>query len=78
VEAVISHRLVFRDAAGRELTTSDLTGFTGRVQWELVGAEAVPAEAVVLHRRARAAGENGDYGRALQLLEQAEGCQYSA
>jgi tetratricopeptide (TPR) repeat protein len=37
----------------------------------LVGAEAVPAEAVVLHRRARAAGENGDYGRALQLLEQA-------
>jgi tetratricopeptide (TPR) repeat protein len=71
MEADMSHRLVFRDAIGRVLTASDLAGFTGQVQWEVVGAEAVPPEAVRLHRQARLAGENGDYDRAVQLLDQA-------
>lgn len=70
-EAEISHRLVFRDATGRELTTSDLAGFTGRVRWEVVGAEAIPPEAARLHQQARQAGENGDYDRAVRLLDQA-------
>jgi tetratricopeptide (TPR) repeat protein len=62
---------VFRDATGRELTAADLTGFTGRVRWEVVGAEAVPPEAARLHQQARQAGENGDYDRAIRLLDQA-------
>lgn len=67
----MSHRLVFRDGTGRELTASDLAGFTGRVRWEVVGAEAVPPEAAHLHQQARQAGTNGDYDRAVRLLDQA-------
>lgn len=48
-----------------------MAGHTGRVRWEVVGAEAVPPEAADLHRRARQAGESGDYAEALRLLEQA-------
>lgn len=70
-EVAISHRLVFRDAAGRELTTADLAGFTGHFRWEVVGAEAVPPEAERLHQQARQAGEAGDYDQAVQLLDQA-------
>jgi tetratricopeptide (TPR) repeat protein len=62
---------VFRDATGRELTTSDLAGYTGQVRWELVGGEDLPSEAVALHRQARQAGENSDYDRALRLLDEA-------
>lgn len=62
---------MFRDATGRELTTADLAGFTGRVHWEVIGAEAVPPEAAQLHGRAQQAGENGDYEEALRLLDQA-------
>jgi tetratricopeptide (TPR) repeat protein len=62
---------VFRDSAGRELSTADLAGFTGRVQWEVIGADAVSPEAAQLHRRARKAGENGDYEEALRLLDEA-------
>jgi tetratricopeptide (TPR) repeat protein len=69
--AGISHRLVFRDAAGRELSTADLAGFTGRVHWEVVGAEDVPPEAAHLHRQARQAGEYREYERAIRLLDQA-------
>ena len=64
-------RLVFRDAAGRELTTDDLKGVSGKVRWEVIGAGAVPAEASRLHTEAREAGGRGDYPRALNLLEQA-------
>jgi tetratricopeptide (TPR) repeat protein len=62
---------VFRDAAGRELTARDLAGFTGRVRWEIIGADAIPQQAVRLHQDARQAGRHGDYARALALLDQA-------
>jgi tetratricopeptide (TPR) repeat protein len=62
---------VFRDAAGRELTVRDLQEYTGRVNWEVIGAEQVPPEASRLHQEARAAGGRGDYSRALTLLDQA-------
>jgi tetratricopeptide (TPR) repeat protein len=64
-------RLLFRDAAGRELTTEDLQGVSGKVRWEVVGADSIPAEASRLHRQAREAGSQGDYPRALSLLEKA-------
>ena len=67
----MAERLVFRDAAGRELTVRDLQEHTGRVNWEVIGAEQVPPEASRLHQEARAAGGRGDYSRALTLLDQA-------
>jgi len=67
----VGSRLIFRDAAGRELTTDDLRGVSGNVRWEVIGAGAIPAEASRLHAQAREAGTHGDYPRALKLLEQA-------
>ncbi len=67
----VADPLVFRDAAGRELTVSDLTGYTGQGRWEAIGAEGVPPEARRLHQEARAAGGRGDYVLALDLLDQA-------
>jgi tetratricopeptide (TPR) repeat protein len=64
-------RLVFQDAAGRVLTTLDLEGFTGQVDWEIRGGDPVPAAATRLHEEARAAGSHGDFERALRLLDQA-------
>jgi tetratricopeptide (TPR) repeat protein len=64
-------RLVFKDAAGRELTTDDLRGVSGTVRWEVIGAGTVPVEASRLHAEAREAGAHGEYPRALNLLEQA-------
>ena len=64
-------RLVFKDAAGRELTTDDLQGVSGTVRWEVIGADSVPAEASRLHAEAREAGGRGDYPHALDLLAQA-------
>jgi tetratricopeptide (TPR) repeat protein len=64
-------RVVFTDAAGRQLTTADLEGFTGRVRWEIVGGDPVPAQATALLEQARAAGGQGDLVLALTLLDQA-------
>jgi tetratricopeptide (TPR) repeat protein len=64
-------RLVFQDAAGRVLTTRDLEAFTGQVDWEIKGGHTVPTEAVRLHEEARAAGAQGEYDRALVLLDAA-------
>jgi tetratricopeptide (TPR) repeat protein len=67
----MTERLVFRDDAGRELTVRDLRGFTGRVRWEMVGADKVSPQAQRLHQEAREAGGRGDYARALDLLDDA-------
>ena len=67
----VADPLVFRDAAGRELTVGDLRGYTEPGRWEVVDAEEVPPEARRLHQEARAAGGRGDYARALDLLDQA-------
>jgi hypothetical protein len=64
-------RLVFTDAAGRQLTTQELRGFSGRVRWEIIGADRVPPQAVALHVRARNLGTDGDYLGAIALLDQA-------
>ncbi len=64
-------RLVFQDALGRVLTTQDLEGFTGQVDWEIKGRRTVPEEAVRLHEEARMAGSRGDYDHALVLLDRA-------
>jgi tetratricopeptide (TPR) repeat protein len=67
----VAERLVFRDSAGRELTTQDLQGYTGGVRWEFIGAHDVPPKAGQLHQEAREAGRRGDYARALDLLDEA-------
>jgi tetratricopeptide (TPR) repeat protein len=70
-EKATGARVVFRDTAGRELTTDDLQGVSGKVGWEVIGAGAIPAEASRLHTEAREAGGRGDYPHALNLLEKA-------
>jgi tetratricopeptide (TPR) repeat protein len=70
-EKAMDARLVFRDMEGRELTTDDLEGISGKLRFEVIGARSLPAEASRLHTEARRAGERGDYTRALDLLEQA-------
>jgi hypothetical protein len=67
----MADRLVFQDAAGRVLTTLDLEGFTGEVDWEIRGGDPVPPAATRLHEEARTAGSHGDFDRALRLLDQA-------
>jgi tetratricopeptide (TPR) repeat protein len=67
----VAEQVVFRDAAGRQLTTRDLEGFTGQVGWEVIGAQNVPDRARLLHQQAREAGGYADYARALDLLDQA-------
>ncbi len=67
----MAESFVFRDAAGRELTTRDLEGFSGQVGWEIVGDGTVPGEAVQLHQEARLAGTRGDYRSALVFLDHA-------
>ena len=67
----MADRLVFRGADGRELTTGDLQGYSGRVRWEIIGDENVPAEARRLHQEGREAGSRGDFARALDLFDQA-------
>jgi tetratricopeptide (TPR) repeat protein len=67
----VAERLVFRDAAGRELTVQDLKGFTGTVRWEVAGAYDIPPRAAQLHAEAGEAGRRGDYARVLDLLDAA-------
>lgn len=67
----MNSRLLYRDAAGRELNTKDLEGVTGKVRWEIIAGSEIPPEASRLHDEARAAGGRGDYTRALDLLERA-------
>jgi tetratricopeptide (TPR) repeat protein len=67
----MADRLVFQDSAGRVLTTRDLKGLTGRVDWEIRGGDPVPPAARRLHDEARAAGSRDDFERALRLLDRA-------
>jgi hypothetical protein len=67
----VTDRLVFRDAAGRELTVRDLEGHAGRVRWEVIGDNDVPPQARRYHEGVREAGRRGDYARALDLFDQA-------
>lgn len=64
-------RVVFKDASGRELTTKDLASVTGKVQWEIVGGEAVPSNARKLHDQGRAAASRGDHEGAIVSFEEA-------
>jgi tetratricopeptide (TPR) repeat protein len=63
--------VVFRRADGRTLTLEELKGVTGTFRYEIVGAANVPAEASVLHERAREAGGRGEYQEAITLLTKA-------
>jgi len=70
-EKATGARLVYRDAAGRELTTDDIRGVSGKVRWEVIGAGSIPEEASCLHSEARQAGGRGDLAQALNLLAEA-------
>jgi tetratricopeptide (TPR) repeat protein len=71
VDAPASVKIVFKDAAGRELSERDLDGASGKVNWEVVGGAAVPDAARQLHEAGRAAGGKGEYDSALDLFNQA-------
>ena len=61
--------IVFYAADGRTLTMEDLRGLNGAFRYEILGHSDVPAEADVLHQQARQAGGEGDYKKAISLLE---------
>jgi len=63
--------VVFRNAAGHELTTKDLEGFDFDGQWRIIRPDMIPPEASRLHEMAREAGRRGDYEQALGLLGRA-------
>lgn len=63
--------IIYRDADGRTLTAEDLKGISGTINYEIIGSEAVPAQAKDLHQHAREAGARGDYQTAIDLLTQA-------
>jgi len=64
-------RLIFRDANGRELSTKDLRGVSGKANYEVVGVRDVPDAAMRLHEAGRRAGAAGRYDDALTALAQA-------
>jgi tetratricopeptide (TPR) repeat protein len=49
----------------------ELRGVTGRMRWETIGKQDVPAEAELLHEQGRQAGAAGEYNKALALLQRA-------
>ena len=63
--------IIFRGADGRTLTMEGLLRATGTFRYEIVGGTDVPAEADLLHKQARQAGEAGDHKKALALLKRA-------
>ncbi|HET8924241.1 MAG TPA: tetratricopeptide repeat protein [Candidatus Acidoferrum sp.] len=63
--------IIFRNADGRTLTAEDLKGVVGTFRYEIVGDTNVPSEARSPHQQARQAGGQGDYKKALNLLERA-------
>lgn len=63
--------IVFRSEDGRTLTLDDLRGYNGSIRYEIIGSNVVPAEARALHQRAREAGGQGEYQRAIDLLSRA-------
>ena len=77
--------VIFRTPDGRKITTEDLygaegtvdfcegklLGVTGRVQYEIIGESSASPRAHSLHQQGRQAGSRGEYARAVDLLEQA-------
>jgi tetratricopeptide (TPR) repeat protein len=66
-----THVVIFRGADGRIVTMEDIRGLTGEFHYEIIGSRDIPAEALSLHKQARQAGGEGDYKRALALLDRA-------
>src|SRR5215472_16468868 len=64
-------KVVFRNAAGRELTEGNLAGATGKFDWSVVGDNNVSQRAMELHRMGRDEGGKGNYSHALELFKQA-------
>lgn len=63
--------VIYRDSTGRTLTSSELKNVSGTFNYEIVGGENVSSKARELHAQARAAGSQGDYDKALELLRDA-------
>ena len=74
-----THRLIYRDKNGRELTEADLASATGVLNlrygpaynWSIIGSHNVSQKALELQNQDRRAGGSGDYKKALELLAQA-------
>src|SRR5262245_33822667 len=63
--------IIFRSADGRTLTLKDLQGVTGEFRYEIIRSTNIPKEALLLHQQARQAGGQGEYKKAVALLEKA-------
>ena len=63
-----THTLVVRDEKGRRLTFDELLAARGKLQYEIRGGDAVPAEAARLHEEGRLTGARGEYDEAISLF----------
>lgn len=63
--------VIFKSKTGRVLTSEDLKGATGEVDWEVRSNRSVSEEARKLHKLGRNAGQSGDYKAAIAHFEKA-------
>lgn len=63
--------IVFKDHAGRILTTEDIRSASGQFNWEIRSGRPVPPEATKMHQQGREAGQQGDNIAAIEYFERA-------
>jgi tetratricopeptide (TPR) repeat protein len=64
-------RIVFHDEQGNPVSRDELSGMSGQVGYQIVSDRALDPQAQKLHEQGRAAGEAGDYDKAIELLAEA-------
>ena len=64
-------QLIFKDDKGNTISLADLKGASGTYNWQVVGNEEIPNDAVILHQAARQLGGQGKYEESIEKLKQA-------
>lgn len=66
-----SNHLIFKDENGNSISLSNLEGVTGRYDWQIIGNENIPNNAIILHQEARQLGGQGKYDEGIAKLKEA-------
>ncbi len=64
-------RIVFHDEQGNPVSPEDLSKVNGQVGYQIISDRQAVPEAQKLHEEGRAAGQRGDYDRAIELFANA-------